>query len=87
MAGLGPMSSQNHYFSIYAQEKITYVQERYIKETTRPYGVLKKELEKNEFVAGEYSIADMAIYPWIVPWQKQGQNLDELPAGNCPPDT
>lgn len=79
MAGLGPMAGQNHHFNIYAPEKIPYAQERYIKETARLYGVLNKQLEKNEFVAGEYSIADMAIYPWIVPWEKQSQKLGELP--------
>jgi GST-like protein len=79
MGGLGPMAGQNHHFNIYAPEKIPYAQERYIKETNRLYGVLNKELEHHEFVAGDYSIADMAIYPWIVPWEKQGQNLNEMP--------
>ena len=80
MAGLGPMAGQNHHFNQYAPEKIPYAQERYTKETARLYGVLNKQLLKNEFVAGEYSIADMAIYPWIVPWEKQKQNLDDFPA-------
>lgn len=79
MGGLGPMAGQNHHFNIYAPEKIPYAQERYIKETNRLYGVLNKELEHHKFVAGDYSIADMAIYPWIVPWEKQGQNLNEMP--------
>lgn len=79
MAGLGPMAGQNHHFNMYAPEKIPYAQERYIKETARLYGVLNKELEGKEFVAGEYSIADMAIYPWIVPHEKQGQKLSDFP--------
>lgn len=79
MGGLGPMAGQNHHFNIYAPEKIPYAMERYTKETSRLYGVLNKRLADREFVAGEYSIADMAIYPWIVPWEKQGQKLDELP--------
>lgn len=79
MAGLGPMAGQNHHFNQYAPEKIPYAQERYIKETARLYGVLNKRLEGREFVAGEYSIADMAIYPWIVPHTMQGQNLSDFP--------
>jgi GSH-dependent disulfide-bond oxidoreductase len=79
MAGLGPMAGQNHHFNIYAPEKIPYAQERYIKETSRLYGVLDRVLTNDPFVAGEYSIADMAIYPWIVPWEKQGQNLSDYP--------
>jgi GSH-dependent disulfide-bond oxidoreductase len=79
MGGLGPMAGQNHHFNMYAPEKIPYAMERYTKETSRLYGVLNKRLADREFVAGEYSIADMAIYPWIVPWEKQGQKLDELP--------
>ncbi len=82
MAGLGPMAGQNHHFNQYAPEKIPYAQERYTKETARLYGVLNKQLEKHEFVAGEYSIADMAIYPWIVPHEKQGQNLSDFPSLN-----
>lgn len=80
MAGLGPMAGQNHHFNIYAPEKIPYAMERYIKETSRLYGVLDKQLEGKNFVAGEYSIADMAIYPWIVPWEKQGQKLADYPS-------
>lgn len=79
MAGLGPMAGQNHHFNIYAPEKIPYAQERYTKETSRLYGVLDRVLKNDPFVAGDYSIADMAIYPWIVPWEKQGQNLEEFP--------
>jgi GST-like protein len=79
MSGLGPMAGQNHHFNMYAPEKIPYAMERYIKETNRLYGVLNKGLAMRDFVAGEYSIADMAIYPWIVPYEKQGQNLNDFP--------
>lgn len=80
VGGLGPMAGQNHHFRHYAPSKIDYAIERYIQETTRLYGVLDKRLDDNEFVAGDaYSIADMAIYPWIVPWQSQGQDIEEFP--------
>ncbi|PCR97016.1 thiol:disulfide oxidoreductase [Pseudomonas fluorescens] len=80
MGGLGPMAGQNHHFSQFAPEKIPYAIKRYIDETTRLYGVLDKQLAHNEFVAGsEYSIADMAIYPWIVSHKWQSQNLEDFP--------
>lgn len=79
MGGLGPMAGQNHHFNIYATEKIPYAMERYLKETNRLYGVLNKQLEGKDWVAGDYSIADMAIYPWIVPYERQGQNLNDFP--------
>jgi GST-like protein len=79
MAGLGPMAGQNHHFANYAPEKIPYAIERYVKETNRLYGVLNKRLAGRDFVAGHYSIADMAIYPWIVPYERQGQKLEEFP--------
>jgi GST-like protein len=79
MGGLGPMAGQNHHFAQYAAEKIPYAIDRYIKETNRLYGVLDKRLEGHEFVAGRYSIADMAIYPWIVPYERQGQKLEDFP--------
>ncbi len=79
MAGLGPMAGQNHHFAHYAPEKIPYAINRYVDETNRLYGVLNKRLADREFIAGEYSIADMACYPWIVPWKRQGQNLDAFP--------
>lgn len=79
MGGLGPMCGQNHHFSIYAPEKIPYAIDRYVKETNRLYGVLDRRLEGRDFVAGDYSIADMAAYPWIVPHARQGQNLDDFP--------
>ncbi|WP_433899135.1 glutathione binding-like protein [Pseudomonas sp. PSE1(2024)] len=80
MGGLGPMAGQNHHFSQFAPEKIPYAIKRYIDETARLYGVLDKQLANNEFVAGnEYSIADMAIYPWIVSHKWQSQNLEDFP--------
>lgn len=79
MGGLGPMAGQNHHFSHYAPEKIPYAINRYVNETGRLYAVLNKRLADREFVAGAYSIADMAIYPWIVPHQQQGQKLEDFP--------
>jgi GST-like protein len=79
MAGLGPMAGQNHHFSQYAPEKVPYAIERYIKETNRLYGVLNKRLSEHQFIAGRYSIADMATYPWIVPCARQGQKLEDFP--------
>jgi GSH-dependent disulfide-bond oxidoreductase len=79
MGGLGPMAGQNGHFNLYAPEKIPYAIDRYVNETNRLYGVLDKQLSKHEFVAGDYSIADMASYPWIVPWKRHGQNPDDFP--------
>jgi GST-like protein len=79
MGGLGPMAGQNHHFGQYAPDKIRYAIERYVHETNRLYGVLDKRLADREFVAGDYSIADMASYPWIVPYERQGQRLDDFP--------
>jgi GSH-dependent disulfide-bond oxidoreductase len=78
MGGLGPMLGQNHHFRGYAAEKITYAIERYTKETERLYSVLDERLADREFVAGDYSIADMACYPWIVLHERQGQDLNEF---------
>jgi GSH-dependent disulfide-bond oxidoreductase len=79
MAGLGPMLGQNHHFSQYAPEQIPYAIERYVKETERLYGVLDQRLADRAFLAGDYSIADMATYPWIVPHERQGMTLAEFP--------
>jgi GSH-dependent disulfide-bond oxidoreductase len=79
MGGFGPMLGQTHHFRIYAPEKIPYAIDRYTNETNRLYGVLNKRLADRDFVAGEYSIADMAIMPWAKLWDRQGQNLDEFP--------
>ena len=81
MGGLGPMAGQNHHFVQYAPERIPYAMERYVKETGRLYGVLDKHLsDGRDFIAGkEYSIADMASYPWIVPYARQQQDLAKFP--------
>jgi len=79
MGGLGPMLGQNHHFRNYANEKLAYAIDRYVKETERLYGVIDERLADREFVAGAYSIADMACYPWIVLHDRQGQNLDDFP--------
>jgi GST-like protein len=79
IGGLGPMAGQNHHFSAYAPEKIPYAIDRYIKETNRLYGVLNKRLADREFLAGAYSIADMASYPWIVPYERQSQRVEDFP--------
>jgi len=79
MGGLGPMAGQNHHFGIYAPEKIPYAINRYVNETNRLYGVLDRRLAGRPFLAGDnYSIADMAAYPWVVPWKRQQQNLDDF---------
>jgi len=79
MGGLGPMLGQNHHFAMYAPEKIPYAIERYTKETNRLYAVLDKRLSGRPFILGkQYSIADMAAYPWINP-DRQGQNIDDFP--------
>jgi GST-like protein len=80
MGGLGPMAGQAHHFRIYAPEKIDYAVDRYTKECNRLYGVLNKRLADRAFVAGDdYSIADMASYPWIERHERQGQTLEEFP--------
>ena len=79
MGGLGPMAGQNHHFSQYAPEKIPYAINRYVNETNRLYGVLNRRLADREFMAGDYSIADMASYPWVVPYERQGQRLEDFP--------
>ena len=79
MGGLGPMLGQNHHFSQFAPEKIPYAIERYQAETKRLYGVLDRQLIGQEYVAGDYSIADMAIFPWLMRYEWQGIKLDEFP--------
>ena len=80
MGGLGPMAGQNHHFVQYAPERIPYAIERYVKETARLYAVLDRRLADRDFVAGaDYSIADMACYPWIVPHDRQQQDLAHFP--------
>jgi len=80
MGGLGPMAGQNGHFTLYAPEPVPYAIDRYVRETTRLYGVMDKRLADRPFLAGEeYSIADMACYPWIVPWERHRQKLDDFP--------
>lgn len=78
IGGLGPMAGQAHHFRNYAPEKVQYGIDRYTNEVTRLYGVMDRRLEGRDYLAGEYSIADMAAWPWILP-QSQGQNLDDFP--------
>ncbi len=79
MGGLGPMAGQNHHFSLYAPEKIPYAIDRYVRETSRLYGVLNKRLAGRDFIVGkQYTIADMAAYPWIIP-ERQGQDMADFP--------
>jgi len=80
MGGLGPMAGQNHHFRHYAPEKLPYAVDRYAKETNRLYGVMNERLTDREFLAGPaYTIADMACYPWIFPYERQGQDLNDFP--------
>ena len=80
MGGLGPMAGQNHHFRNYAPEKIPYAIDRYVNETARLYGVLNKRLDGRDFIAGDaYTIADMAAYPWTVPYENQGQDIADFP--------
>lgn len=73
------MAGQNHHFGLYAPEKIPYAVDRYVKETNRLYGVLNKQLEGKDYIVGDYSIADMACYPWIVPYVNQQQDITKFP--------
>jgi GSH-dependent disulfide-bond oxidoreductase len=79
MGGLGPMAGQAHHFRQYAPEKVPYAIDRYTNEVNRLYGVMNKRLADREFLAGDYSIADMACIGWVVPYERQGQNLDDFP--------
>ena len=81
MGGLGPMAGQNHHFSQYAPQAIEYAIDRYVNETARLYAVLNKQLGKSEYIAGDdYTIADMASYPWIASHEKQSQDLSDFPS-------
>ena len=84
MGGLGPMAGQANHFNVYAPqfnppEALTYGQARYTNEVNRLFGVLNKRLADRRYVAGDYSIADMASYPWVVPYKNQSQNIDDFP--------
>ena len=81
MGGLGPMAGQNHHFVQHAPEQLPYAIDRYVKETSRLYGVMNKQLSDGRpYLCGDYSIADMACYPWVVPHERQRQNLQDFPA-------
>jgi GST-like protein len=80
MGGVGPMLGQTHHFRIYAPEKIEYAINRYTNESKRIYGVIEKQLAQNPFIAGkEYSIADIAIFPWLRYWKNQGVEITDYP--------
>jgi GST-like protein len=79
MGGLGPMSGQTNHFKNYAVEKLQYAIDRYVNEVNRLYGVMDRRLADRDYLGGEYSIADMASYPWVVPWERQGQRIDDFP--------
>jgi GST-like protein len=84
MGGLGPMAGQNHHFGTFAPEKIPYAIERYVGETARLYGVLDRQLAEmagagHGFIGGDYSIADMACYPWVASHERQRQKLEDFP--------
>lgn len=79
MGGLGPMAGQNHHFNAYAPESVPYAIDRYVKETARLYAVMDRQLADRPFLAGDYSIADMASYPWVVSHERQKQDLNDFP--------
>ncbi|MBD2103968.1 glutathione S-transferase N-terminal domain-containing protein [Leptolyngbya sp. FACHB-261] len=79
MGGVGPMLGQAHHFRSYAPEPIAYAIDRYTKEAGRLYGVLDRHLAEQEYLAGAYSIADIATYPWLRSYERQGQNLADFP--------
>jgi GST-like protein len=79
IAGVGPMAGQAHHFRSYAPEKIPYAIERYTREVGRLYGIIDKRVAKRDFLAGEFSIADIAVYPWAKLWERQGQDINLLP--------
>ncbi len=76
---LGPFGGQAGHFNVHAPEKVPYAIARYTKEVRRLFGVLDRRLAGREFIVDDYSIVDMACYPWVVPWRGLGQNLDEFP--------
>jgi GST-like protein len=79
VGGLGPMAGQAHHFRQYAPQKVPYAIDRYTNEVNRLYGVLNKRLAERDYLAGDYSIADMAAFPWTRSYEKQGQSLDDFP--------
>ncbi len=83
VGGLGPMGGQAHHFRLYAREKIDYAIDRYTTECNRLYGVMERRLQEREFLADEYSIADVACLPWIYRHERQGQKLEDFPRLQC----
>jgi GST-like protein len=79
MAGVGPMAGQAHHFRSYAPEKIPYAIERYTREVGRLYGIIDERVAERDFLAGDFSIADIAVYPWAKLWERQGQDISLLP--------
>ena len=79
MGHVGPMLGQAHHFRGYAPEKIPYAIDRYTNEAARLYGVMDRHLAENDYFVGDYSIADVAIYPWLVPYERQGQDMNDFP--------
>lgn len=79
IGGLGPMAGQAHHFRLFAKEKVPYGIKRYTDESNRLYGVMDRQLANHEYFANEYSIADMAIYPWVISYERHGQNIDDFP--------
>ena len=79
MGGIGPMCGQAHHFRQYAPEKIEYAVDRYTNEVGRLYRVLDKQLQGKDYICGDYSIADMAIFPWVILYERQGQRLEDTP--------
>jgi GSH-dependent disulfide-bond oxidoreductase len=79
MGSVGPMLGQNHHFRQYAPEEIPYAVNRYTNEAARLYEVMDRRLSEVEYFAGDYSIVDMAIYPWVVPHERQGQKMEDFP--------
>lgn len=79
MGAVGPMLGQAHHFRVYAPTPVQYAIDRYTNEAKRLYQVMDKQLAKNEYLAGDYSIADIATFPWVRSWQRQGIELDQYP--------
>src|SRR6201981_1356518 len=79
MGNLRTMARQNNHFNNYAVQKLQYAMDRYRNEVNRLYGVLNRRLADRPYLAGDYSIADMACYPWVVPHERQGQNIADFP--------
>lgn len=79
IGGLGPMAGQAHHFRIFAKEQVPYGIKRYTDEAARLYGVMDRQLASHEYFANQYSIADMAIYPWVISYERHGQNLADFP--------